>query len=159
MAAEQLSYPDNTFDYIIARDILHHVDIPTTLQELVRIAKPNALFVVNEIYSHSLTDRIRYSTLVTHYIYPRMQKLIYGTTKPYITQDERKLSEHDITAIMQPLEQPEMLKHFNFLTTRIFPDSCVTLAKLDRCLLIIFKRLGAYMAGRILFTARVSKPT
>ena len=93
MPAEMLRYDDNFFDFVIARDILHHVDIPLTMGEIIRVSKPNALLVVNEIYSHSFTNRIRHSAVVTKILYPRMQRIIYGEGKPYITQDERKLSE------------------------------------------------------------------
>ena len=87
MPAEKMLYEDNSFDYIISRDILHHVDIPTTMSEIVRVAKPSAMFVVNEIYSHSVTDKIRHSALVEKVLYPKMRRLIYGSGKPYITED------------------------------------------------------------------------
>ena len=64
MPAEMLRYDDNFFDCVIARDILHHVDIPLTMSEIVRVSKPNALLVVNEIYSHSFMDRIRHLAIV-----------------------------------------------------------------------------------------------
>ena len=113
MPAEAMTYADNTFDYIISRDILHHVDIPGTMKEIVRVAKPDALFVVNEIYSHSVTDKIRHSGLVTKFLYPKMQNVIYGTGKPYITEDERKLNEDDLKQIMKPLQARIFLKYFN----------------------------------------------
>ena len=90
MPAEKMLYEDNSFDYVLARDILHHVDIPSTMREIVRVAKPGAVFVVNEIYSHSLTDKIRHSTLVEKVLYPKMRRLIYGPGKPYITEDREK---------------------------------------------------------------------
>ncbi len=39
-AAEHLPYPDQTFDFVFANGVLHHVDIPPTLQEIKRILKP-----------------------------------------------------------------------------------------------------------------------
>ena len=56
MAAENMLYEDSSFDYIVARDILHHVDIASTMREIVRAAKPDTLFPTNQIYSHSVTD-------------------------------------------------------------------------------------------------------
>ena len=73
MPAESLKYERDTFDVIVARDILHHVNIPLAINEIRRVAKPRALFIVNEIYSHSITDRIRHSVLVEKILYPRMQ--------------------------------------------------------------------------------------
>ena len=104
MPAEKMSYQDNSFDYILARDILHHVDIPGTMGEIVRVAKPDSIFLVNEIYSHSFTDTIRHSALVEKVLYPKMRRLIYGPGKPYITEDERKLSEADIKQILLSLQ-------------------------------------------------------
>ena len=157
MPAERLRYDDNLFDLVIARDILHHVDIPQTMSEIVRVSKPDALLVVNEIYSHSFTDRIRYSAVVRKILYPRMQRIIYGEGKPYITQDERKLSEVDMREIMKQLHACDLDKHFNFLVTRIVPDRLEFLAKMDRLLLIVLKPFARFLAGRVLFSARISK--
>ena len=120
MPAEKMLYGDDTFDYIIARDILHHVNIQSTMKEIVRVAKPDTIFVVNEIYSHSFTDTIRRSALVRSSYYPRMRRLIYGPGKPYITEDERKLSEADLKQITKPLHPRLFVEYFNFLVTRNF---------------------------------------
>ena len=159
MPAEKLSYPDASFDMIVARDILHHVDIPQTMRELARVARPGATFLVNEIYSHSVTEVVRRSNLVAKFIYPRMQKLIYGTTTPYITEDERKLSEADLALITAQLDAPSMRKYFNFLVTRVIPDRIEVAAKLDRALLRVVGELGAVLAGRVLLIARFRKQT
>lgn len=157
MPAEGMKYPDSMFDCVVARDILHHVEIPATMKEIVRVAKPDALFVVNEIYSHTITDKIRHSTLVEKVIYPRMQQFVYGKVKPYITADERKLTERDLKAIMGPLRKPEHLKHFNFIVTRLVPDRFDHFAKADRLLLRLLKPIGHVLAGRVLFGAHVRK--
>lgn len=157
MPAERMRYPDSVFDYIVARDILHHVDILSTIKEIVRVAKPNALFIVNEIYSHSLTERIRRSTFVDKIIYPRMCRFIYGPGKPYITEDERKLSEQDLKQIMTSLSKPTLFRHFNFIVTRLVPDRYTSFAKLDQLLLRALRPMGLLLAGRVLFGARVNK--
>ena len=157
MPAERMQYQDSTFDFIVARDILHHVDITPTMHEIVRVAKPDALFIINEIYSHSITDKIRHSSLVERILYPRMRRIIYGSEKPYITQDERKLSEHDlekVTTLLQPLQLEE---YFNFLVTRILPDRYEFLAKADRLLLRLLRPMASLLAGRVLLAARLSK--
>lgn len=157
MPAEQMTFEADTFDYVVARDILHHVDIQRTMREIVRVAKPGAVFVVNEIYSHSSTDKIRHSSLIQKVLYPRMQRFIYGPGKPYITEDERKLSEFDLAEIMKPLEPPLFTKHFNFLVTRVIPDRFAQLAKADRLLLRALRPLAPLLAGRVLFSARIAK--
>jgi ubiquinone/menaquinone biosynthesis C-methylase UbiE len=157
MPSEALRYSDNYFDYIVARDILHHVDIPKTMVELVRVAQPNALFVINEIYSHSTTDRIRQSSFVTKYLYPRMRDFIYGRGKEYITEDERKLSECDLAVIQKPLCAPETKIYFNFVVTRLIPEKSDLLAKADRVALWLLRPLAHLLAGRVIISARIRK--
>lgn len=157
MPAESLTYSDNFFDLIVARDILHHVDIPKSITELRRVAKPGAIFIANEVYSHTFTDRIRYSVLVEKVLYPRMQRLVYGGSKPYITEDERKLNEHDIQEIMKQLTDIELKKYFNFLVMRILPDRFEVLSKIDRMLLVILKPIAQFFGGRILFAGHFIK--
>lgn len=157
MPAERMRYADSIFDCIVARDILHHVDIPLTIKELVRVAKPNAFLIVNEIYSHSLTEKLRRSTIVEKVIYPLMRRFIYGPGKPYITADEQKLTELDLQLILEPLREPEFFRHFNFVVTRLIPDRFEFFAKLDQLVLRALKPIGLLLAGRVLFGARIDK--
>ena len=157
MPAENLAYQDSSFDCIVARDIFHHVDIPRTMLELVRVARPNARFVLNEIYSHSMTDKVRKSSFVEKVLYPRMQKSIYGPGKPYITEDERKLSETDLAEIKRSLRGVEIEKFFNFLVTRIVPDRFDSLCRADRAVLRLVGPMGGLLAGRVLLGAHVRK--
>ncbi len=158
MPAERMLYADDSFDCIVARDILHHVDIARTMREIVRVARPEALFVVNEIYSHSFTDKIRHSALVEKFLYPRMRRSIYGPGTPYITEDERKLSESDLAVVRQPLRPAEFTQYFNFFIARVVPDRYEQAAKLDRLLLRVLHPIADRLAGRVLFAARVAKP-
>jgi 2-polyprenyl-3-methyl-5-hydroxy-6-metoxy-1,4-benzoquinol methylase len=157
MPAERMRYDSNRFDCIVCRDILHHVDIPATMQEIERVAKPGALLVVNEIYSHSITERVRRSGLVERVLYPKMRRMIYGADRPYITEDERKLDETDLARVRAPLGAPVLMRHFNFLVTRVVPDRFEPLAKLDRLLLKWLRPLAPVLAGRVLFAAPVAK--
>jgi hypothetical protein len=75
------------------------------MAEIARVSKYGALFIADEIYSHSITDRIRHSRIVEQILYPHMQSLIYKGDRPYITADERKLNETDIAAIKRHLSQ------------------------------------------------------
>ncbi len=157
MAAEKLDYPNDFFDCVIARDILHHVDIPHCMREIVRVSKHDSLFLVNEIYSHSITKKIRHARIVEKYIYPTMQKFIYGNEKPYITEDERKLTEEDIELITQPIDHFQIKKYFNFLVTRIIPDEYEAANKLDRFFLMLIGPIASWLSGRILFAGSIRK--
>ncbi len=157
MPAETMTYDNDFFDVVIARDILHHVDIPRTINEIFRVSKCDALFLANEIYSHSFTDKVRHSILVERVIYPRMQTFIYGRGKPYITEHERKLTEQDIQKIVKPLRKVVFKKYFNFLVTRIIPDRYDYFSKIDRLLLILLRPIAPFLAGRILFSGHIKK--
>jgi len=157
MPAERMSYLDSSFDFVVARDILHHVDIPLAMAEIVRVAKPGATFVVNEIYSHSVTELVRRSSFVENFLYPLMRQLIYGPGKPYITEDERKLTEQDLAEIKRPLGSPDLEKYFNFFVTRVVPDRFDLLGKIDRAVLSLLRSLAPYLAGRVLLASRVEK--
>lgn len=155
MPAESLRYPDDEFDLVLAVDILHHVDIPRSIPEIARVARPGALVVMDEIYSHSITDTVRHSALVERVIYPAMRRWIYGTDEPYITEDERKLTERDIAAIREHLQPGDLCRYFNAASTRVIPGRIDSAAKVDRAALAAIGPAGAIFAGRILFSARV----
>lgn len=157
MAAEALNYDHNFFDVVLARDILHHVDIPHALAEISRVSKPGAILLVNEIYSHSFTDRIRNSRPIQDWLYPMMQRFVYGGDKPYITQDERKLSESDVQRIVGRLATIEKQAWYYFLAKRIFPERYEILAKIDRMLLIALKPLGHLLGGRVMILGHLQK--
>lgn len=159
MPAEKLDYEDDFFDYVIAVDILHHVNIPQTMQEIKRVAKKTGRFYIDEIYSHSATDLIRNSWLVKKCIYPLMVKFIYKNQKPYITRDERKLNEHDIDVITQGLSTVSYRRYFNFMVTRLIPDEFEFLNKIDYWITTAFGYMGKYVAGRIIIAGEVNKTT
>jgi ubiquinone/menaquinone biosynthesis C-methylase UbiE len=94
MPAEKLRYADDFFDMVLVVDILHHCEVEQALHELRRVSKPNATWVINEIYTHSVVQKIRDSTYAKR-IYPFISRIIYSG-RPYITEDERKLDEKDL---------------------------------------------------------------
>lgn len=148
LPAESLDYPDKFFHVVVCRDILHHVDIPATVHELRRVSNPGAVWVVNEIYSHLWTERLRRSRFVEGWLYPKVQRVIYGPGRPYITADERKMNQRDMALVVDGLNVRHQL-HFNFLVTRILPEMDF-LARVDRALLAALRPLGALLAGRVI---------
>lgn len=157
MAAEKMGYPTDMFDIVFARDILHHVDIPATMSEIVRVSKRDALFIVDEIYSHSITEVIRRSWLVEKVLYPNLQRFIYNNKKPYITEDERKMTERDVAEVKSHMLDFRYNKYFNFFVTRVVPDNYRNLNKLDRAILMMLGPLGHFFAGRISFVGCLQK--
>jgi len=154
MPAENLHYPGGVFDCIVARDILHHVRIDRTMAELKRVAAAGAMFVANEVYSHSLADKVRHSRVVTDHLYPRMVEYVYDNQKPYITDDERKLDQRDIRRIRAVLSESRC-EYFSFFVTRLVPPRFTQLAKMDRLVLKMLGSAGGVLAGRVLLTGRM----
>jgi ubiquinone/menaquinone biosynthesis C-methylase UbiE len=97
--AEKTIYPDQFFDAVWFLDILHHVDIPATVREMRRVLKPGALIIGDELYTYSLLDKVRQHRLIANWVYPRMQRFIYGEERPYITEDEHKIDEREFAII------------------------------------------------------------
>ena len=157
MPAEKLSYPSDTFDLVLAHDILHHVEIDLTMDEIVRVSKPGAVFVMNEIYSHSITDVIRRSWVVEKVLYPKMTRFIYKGEDPYITKDERKMSEHDVAKVTARLSRIANRRYYNMFVTRLVPDRFRILNILDRLALKFLGPLGGVVAGRVVLVGLLEK--
>jgi 2-polyprenyl-3-methyl-5-hydroxy-6-metoxy-1,4-benzoquinol methylase len=154
--AEKLPYEEGLFDVVLAHDVLHHCDVAPTVAEIRRVIKVGGLFVVSEVYSHSFTENVRRSNWVEHVLYPRMKRLIYGSREPYITSDERKMSEHDMRKVMALMSTVSHRAYFNFLVRRIFPDQ-VWISQIDCCFMRCFPWLGPFLGGRILVAGTVGK--
>ncbi len=152
MPCEQIDYPDGYFDAVMLVNILHHVDIPRTMKEVVRVTKPGGELLGLEMYTHSAAQRIRESKFSREILYPRVMRTIYGGV-PYITPDERKLNEDELDFITGHLKGCES-EYFCMLTDRLFSDSNVTLAKFDKALLRLAGGLGRYLAGRVVFSGQ-----
>jgi ubiquinone/menaquinone biosynthesis C-methylase UbiE len=156
MAAEKLMYDDDYFDLILAVDIFHHVDIPRALSELRRVAARNCILACLEMYTHSRLTRLRESRLTTRYLYPALVKWIYGTDKPYITADERKLNEKQIKLIARSLRVLH-LDWFHATINRLVPDRFENIEKCDRIALKILGPIGSILAGRVVLSGHILK--
>ena len=157
MPAEALTYADNFFDLVYFNDILHHVNIPAAVIETRRVLKPSGRLIANELYTHSLMQRVRESRFVSGFLYPRMVRFIYGTDKPYITEDEHKIDEHELGTLEAILQPGAHHQYFLFLGGRIFPSIWVLGAKLDQVLFRLVSRLGPKFAGRVVLVGSVLK--
>jgi ubiquinone/menaquinone biosynthesis C-methylase UbiE len=157
MPAEQLTYADDTFDLIFFNDILHHVDIPSTLAETRRVLKPGAQIVINELYTHSSIQKVRESGFVARAIYPRMVSLIYGTGSPYITEDERKINEAELAMMEEFLQPGAQIEYFLLLEGRLFPSRWPWLSRLDHGALKALGFAARRLAGRFVLVGRLHK--
>lgn len=156
MVAEHLRYPDSFFDLVLAVDIIHHCEIPQAVAEMRRVAKPGAVVVINEVYSHSLLQRIRESWFVDKCIYPLTIPMIYGGFR-YVTEDERKINQRDLNFLSQSFTVTN-LSFFEMFIKRIVPNR-QSLAKLDTALLSSLPpAFGRLCGGRFVMFATNSRP-
>jgi ubiquinone/menaquinone biosynthesis C-methylase UbiE len=158
MPSEALTYPDNAFDLVLFIDILHHVDIPATMREVVRVLKPGGRIVGNELYTHSWMQRnLRESWLVEKALYPAMRRFIYGDDKPYITPDEHKIDETEFAEVEAACVSFEA-QWFNGLVGRLVPDRLPVVAIVDRAMMKTLGPHGRFAAGRVVFEGVVAEP-
>jgi 2-polyprenyl-3-methyl-5-hydroxy-6-metoxy-1,4-benzoquinol methylase len=155
MPGERLQYPGNFFDLVLAVDIIHHCEAPQAIAEIRRVSKPEATVIFNEVYTHSLLQRIRRSWLIESCIYPLASRMIYGNFR-YVTEDERKLDQRDIALLADTFQIAE-LAFFEAFVKRIVPNK-PGLARLDSAFLSISRSLGRLAAGRFVLIASNSAP-
>ena len=56
MSAEEMKFPDNSFDFVLGWGFIMHTDSPSqALNEMVRVTKPGGKIVLYFYYKHSLT--------------------------------------------------------------------------------------------------------
>lgn len=156
-ACEDLDYADDSFDLVFLLDIMHHVDIPASVREIHRVARNGAILLGNELYTHSfLQKKVRESWLVDKVLYKRMVRYIYGSDRPYITEDERKIDEHELM-LMTGLCRDTDLYYFNTLVTRVLPDNGSIFAKTDQLVTRGLGPVGRFAAARVVFEGRIVK--
>ena len=151
MPAEAMSaYAAGTFDMVVFVDILHHVDIPSTIREIVRVMKPGGTIVGDELYTHSSVQKIRESRLVEKVAYPLMQRWIYNGAKPYITPDEHKIDEYELAIVLQAMAAPA-IDFFGLAEGRLYPSRMTWASKIDRALIRLSKGTAARLGSRVVF--------
>lgn len=157
MPSETLSFDKDDFDMVFFIDILHHVDIPATMKEVRRVVRRGGRIIGNELYTHGyLQKNIRESNFVKNALYPRMVKYIYGTSKPYITEDEHKIDEDEF-GILTAMCSDIRISYFNMLVGRFVPDRWDSVAMVDRGLSAGLGGLARFVAGRVVFDGSLQK--
>ncbi len=156
MPAESLEYPDNYFQCVFVRDVLHHLDVPTALREIERVCTPTAVCVFDEVYTHTLLERIRRSWLVEKFVYPTVVRTIYGDEPPYITADEKKLGPDERKLLQKFLSSCAQETYFDLLVNRVISNKFQYLNRLDHATLNAFRFLARLLGGRLLMAGRVS---
>jgi ubiquinone/menaquinone biosynthesis C-methylase UbiE len=151
MTGECLRYPDNFFDLVLAVDIIHHCEVPQAIAEIGRVSKTGAAIVFNEVYTHTVLQRIRNCRLIERCVYPLACRMIYGGFR-YVTEDERKLDQRDLDLLSRTFDVVE-LAFFEAFIKRIVPNRH-GLARLDTEFLSLSKWLGRLAAGRFVLFAR-----
>lgn len=154
MPAERMAdYAAASFDMVVFVDILHHVDIPATMREIVRVAKPGATIIGDELYTHSALQRIREGALVDRVVYPLLSRWIYNGETPYITPDEHKIDERELAIVLDTMQAPRV-DFFGLAEGRLFPSRLVWAARLDRAVMRIARPMAARLGSRVVFAGR-----
>lgn len=83
IAAESIPYENESFDYIIAKDALHHFRNPAqALSEISRVLKPRGVFIVSEPY-WSLLGRFIFRFIHPEGWNPRSKTLNLESNNPW----------------------------------------------------------------------------
>ena len=151
MPCEQMDFPDASFDMVVLVNILHHVDVVGTMLEVRRVTKPGGRIIGLEMYTHSASQRLRNSAVMSKVVYPLVVKSIYGGAKPYITPDERKIDEKELSYITRGLGACTH-DYFSIFAERFFSNENDPLCMLDRRLAQGLGPLAGLCAGRVIFS-------
>lgn len=91
--AEQLDYADASFDLIVGMDILHHVEVPAAMAQIMRVLKPGGTAIFREHLEVPTLEWLRQSWL-GRWLVPPGESLDRN-----ITRYERKLNRRDLACI------------------------------------------------------------
>lgn len=131
MNAEELSFADDSFDLVVGRAILHHLDLEKAYASLARVLRPGGTAIFLEPLAHN----------------PLIE--LYRRFTPHLrTEDEHPLTMHDLEAAKRHFGSVE-LDYFTLLSMGALAFAKVptlfepALAALDRADNWLFKLLPA----------------
>jgi len=104
MPCENLDFPAESFDLVVGRYILHHVDIGACAREVHRVLKVGGEAFFLEWIEWPPFERLRTFRPVLHF-FPRE-----ASFERHITQDERKLNQRDLEEIERVFDSVETLR-------------------------------------------------
>ena len=108
-AAENLDYPDETFDVVAGLDILHHVEVEAALRQARRVLKPGGIAVFREFVEVPMFDAFRNSRLGIRLVSNE------PSLEAHRTEDEHKLSGEQMRVVSSVFPNPEVMR-FNLLS-------------------------------------------
>ncbi len=144
--------PDDSFDFVVCTDALHHVDLPRVVQILFRCLKPGGILIAKEPVSLSATFQSLRESL---------------PIKAVASPGDRQLTALDLADIRRPFAQSE-ITYFNMLGrfSRFLPNAnridrghpftklaMITLLRVDRFLITVFPVFRRF-CGEIVIVAR-----
>ncbi len=91
-SSEELELATDQYDAVVGEMILHHLDIPISIEKFHQLLRPGGLGVFAEWKVYAVIDRIR-SLAVLRRLFPP------GGKDGYATEHERKLSREDFRTI------------------------------------------------------------
>jgi SAM-dependent methyltransferase len=133
-ACEEMDLPPGSFDVVVCRRALHHMEIPRVLPIIHTVLPPGGLFVAEEpVCLHPLLRWV-------HERFP-----FYGDA-PH-TADEKELTPHDLDLIRQTFRSTK-LYHFDFLARESVAH--VLNARGWRRLLYLLGKTDYHLVNRVL---------
>lgn len=144
LAAEDIDYPDGSFDLIIGKAILHHTDLEKTAKQLHRVLSPNGVAIFFEPLSHNPVLNL-------------FRRLTPGrrtpTEKPLAVQDLRQFRGYFASVTYRGFYLLTILSHALLFITgsrKLFASSRAMLRKWEEPLLVGFPRLQKYCWSAVL---------
>ena len=106
---EEMSYPDNQFDYVFGACILHHVDLVSTCKEINRVLKPNAKAVFIENSARNVFLMMARKWIVGAFGIPK-----YGDD-----DEEHPLTKQELQILIENFPGQVIVHHPDFLFFRL----------------------------------------
>jgi len=135
MNAEELDFPDGSFDLVVGRAILHHLDLETAYASIARVLRPGGAAIFLEPLAHN----------------PLIN--LYRRLTPHLrTEDEHPLTMCDLKAASRHFDEVRF-RYFTFLSMgalplarapRLFQRAVDGLDKADRALFRIIPAVGRW---------------